>query len=65
VKLALRAFTARLSTATPKLIDRSFDHGSIGEERLDQPLDLTGQVQKCLPKLTESLTIFLTLYAHI
>jgi hypothetical protein len=64
MKLALRAFTTRLAALPPKLIDCPFDYRPIGEGRLDQPLDLLGQVKKPLPKLTESLAIWLVLYAH-
>jgi hypothetical protein len=57
-------FTARLSTSALQLIDRPFDHRSIGKERLDKTLDLAGQVKKSLPKLTEFLSISFLLYAH-
>jgi len=65
MQLPPSTLTARLSTSALQLIDRPFDHRSIGEERLDNPLDLASQLGKRLPKLTEFLSVLLILYAHI
>jgi hypothetical protein len=64
MELPPSTFTSRLSTPALQLIDRPFDHRPIGKKRFDKPPDLVGQMKKTLPKLTESLSIPLILYAH-
>jgi hypothetical protein len=65
MELPTSTFTPRLSTSAPQLIDRPFDHRSIGKQRFDQSLDLAGQLKQSLPKSAKLLSVRFILYAHI
>jgi hypothetical protein len=64
MELPLSTFTSRLSTPALQLIGRPFNHRPIGEERLDDPLDLLSQTKKTLSKPTDLLPVSFLLYAH-
>jgi len=65
VQLASSTFTSRLSTPALQLIDRSFDHGSVRKEGVNESLEIVGQMEKGLSEATEPLSIGPRLYAHI
>jgi hypothetical protein len=64
MELPPSAFTSWLSALTLQFIDRPFDDRPIGKQRFYQSLDLAGQTEKSLAKLTEFLTVCFSLYAH-
>ena len=57
MKMPLSTSTAPLATLSLKLIDRSFDHGLIGKEGLEELPELLGQMNKRLPKPTKPLFV--------
>jgi len=65
MELSTSTFAPWLSTLALQLIDRSLDHRPVGKAWFDKSFDLAGQMNKTLAKLTEFLSVCLSLYAHI
>lgn len=65
VELTLAALASGFSALAFELIDGSFDHRLIGEERPDEVSYLVGEIAERLAKPRELLPLSLTLYAHI
>jgi hypothetical protein len=64
VELTFHTFTSRLSALAFELIDGSLDHRLIGEERLDEISNLTGEMAERLAPAGELLSLSSLLYAH-
>jgi len=62
MELPLSGFASWLSTFALELIDRSFDHRLMGKEGLYKLPDLIAESNKALPKATELVSVYLTLY---